>query len=427
MNGNILKTVLKEQAERFTKQDPGIEREALRKVEALAKTPFAVVVSGLRRAGKSTLLLQIAKKLYGGNCFFVNFEDERLSGLTVADLDRVYQNLMELFGEKNTFFLDEIQTIPQWERFVRRLIDAGNKIYIAGSNTQLLSRDTGTLLTGRYVPIELFPFSFREFLRFRQESATYPKISTTAEKARLSRALSAYLASGGIPDHLKYPTAQWPKTIYTDVLYRDVAARFNISQTRALRELSFYLLSTVAQLTSYNKVKELVKVGSVTTVKEYVDFLESAWLFFVINCYSRSVKKQQIAPKKVYSIDTGLVNAVAFLSSENHGPLVENLVFLELKRRIGDLYYYKTSSNHEVDFYAPKEQLLIQVCATMMQSETAQREIGALHEALQETGVHRGMILTNDFTEGSVKKATHIIDIVPIVKWLLTYDSSSTI
>lgn len=419
MNGNLLKTVLKEQAERFVKQDPGIEREALRKVETLAKTPFAVVVSGLRRAGKSTLLLQIAKKIYGGNCFFVNFEDERFSGLTVADLDYVHQSLIELFGERTTFFLDEIQTIPEWERFVRRLIDAGNKIYIAGSNAQLLSRDTGTLLTGRYIPIELFPFSFREFLQFKQEDTLYPTAPTTAQKARLSRELGAYLTRGGIPDHLKYPTAQWPKTIYTDVLYRDIAARFRINETRALRELSFYLLSNIAQPTSYNKVKELVKLGSVTTVKEYVDFLESAWLFFVINRYSPSVKKQQIAPKKVYSIDTGLVNAVAFLSSENHGPLLENLAFLELKRRTHEMYYYKTAKNREVDFYAPKKQLLIQVCADMAQPETAHREMSALWEALQETGIRKGVILTEDFTQESVKKTGHTIDIVPITLWLL--------
>ncbi|MBI3955732.1 ATP-binding protein [Candidatus Gottesmanbacteria bacterium] len=427
MDGSLLKSVLKDQAERFTKQDPGIQREALKKVKRLAATPFAIVVSGLRRAGKSTLLSQIAQTIYHGDCYFVNFEDERLAGLMVADLDVVHQSLIELFGEKTTFLLDEIQNVPEWERFARRMIDAGYKLYIAGSNARLLDKELGTLLTGRYVPIELFPFSFREFLRFKGENAVYPTTLTTSQKARFARALESYLTHGGIPDHLKYPTADWLKTIYSDVLYRDVATRFKISETRALRELSFYLLSNIAQPTSYNKVKELVKLGSVTTVREYVDFLTSAWLFFVVNCYSPSVKKQQIAPKKVYCVDTGLVSTVAFSASANRGPLLENLVFLELKRRVGELYYYKTANNREVDFYAPNTRLLVQVCQSMTQQKTAEREITALQEALEETGIHRGIILTEDFTEESVKKTSHTIDIVPITKWLLTYEEPSTV
>lgn len=422
MDGNLLKSVLKDQAERFAKQDLGVEREALKKVKSLAATPFAVVVSGLRRAGKSTLLLQIAQTIYRGNCFFVNFEDERLAGLTLADLDTVHQNLIELFGKKKTFLLDEIQNVPEWERFARRLVDEGNKLYIAGSNARLLDRELGALLTGRYIPIELFPFSFREFLRFKKESTEYPSVLTTVQRAILLRHLNDYLIHGGIPDHLKYPTVQWPKTIYSDVLYRDIAARHNINETRALRELSFYLLSTISQPTSFNKVKELVKLGSVTTVKEYVDFLASAWLFFITTCYSPSVKKQQIAPKKVYCVDTGLVNAVAFSASPNRGPLLENLAFLELKRRIGDLYYYKTSRSREVDFYAPKERLLVQVCQTMNSPETDQREITALAEAIQETGIRRGVILTGDFTQKLLRKKTQTIDIIPMVQWLLQYD-----
>lgn len=425
MDGNLLKSVLKDQAERFTKQDPGIEREALKKVKKLAATPFAIVVSGLRRAGKSTLLSQIAQTIYHGDCYVVNFEDERLAGLRLADLDAVHQGLIELFGEKTTFLLDEIQNVPEWERFARRMVDAGNKLYIAGSNARLLDKELGTLLTGRYVPIELFPFSLREFLRFKNQPTGYPRVLTTTERAVLLRHLHAYLSLGGIPDHLKYPTLEWPKTIYTDVLYRDVAARYNITQTGTIRELSFYLLSTIAQRTSLNKVKELVRVKNVTTVKQYIDFLASAWLFFVVSCYSPSVKKQQIAPKKIYCVDTGLVHAVAFSATPNRGPMLENLAFLELKRRVAEVYYYKTSGNREVDFYAPKERLLIQVCQTMTNADTVEREISALQEAQRETGIRRGLVLTGDFSGESVKEKHSTIDIIPMVQWLLQKERHS--
>ena len=270
---NQLKMILKDQRKDFEKKDLGIEREELTRVSKYLRLPYVIVFSGLRRVGKSTLLAQIARKFYPGGYYFVNFEDERLLNFSAADFDLLHEVLVELFAEQDIFFFDEIQNVPGWERFVRRMVDKGYKLYLTGSNASLFSQELGTKLTGRYLPIELLPFSFREFLAFKETPLPKTQILTPIERGRLKRNFNQYLSKGGIPDALKYPDSSWPKVLYEDVIFRDVAARYRITEVRALKELSFYLISNVSRLISYNKVKELLKLGSVNTVKNYVDYL----------------------------------------------------------------------------------------------------------------------------------------------------------
>jgi uncharacterized protein len=197
--------MLLEQVEFFWQRDLGIERDQLAEVERAAAVPHAVIVSGLRRVGKSTLLAQMAHKLGKDSFYYVNFEDDRFLGFQAEDADGLYQMLVEIFGDRRIFIMNEVQNIVGWEHFVRRFMEQGLKLYITGSNASLLSRELGTRLTGRYIPIELFPFSFSEFLRFRGEPVPDPHRLTTVERAGMNAALNAYLQAGGIPDALKYP------------------------------------------------------------------------------------------------------------------------------------------------------------------------------------------------------------------------------
>ena len=223
-----IKAMLLEQHQAFWQRDTGIERTQLEELERAASLPHAVIISGLRRVGKSTLLAQLAHRLGSESLYYVNFEDDRFLGFQAEDANDLYQALIELFGDRKVFVIDEVQNVPGWEHFVRRLMDMGIKFYITGSNASLLSRELGTRLTGRYVPVELFPFSFLKFLRFKRY--TIPALShlTTVERAHLRQHLSEYLHLGGIPDPLKYPELPLLRTLYDDVLYRDIATRYRI-------------------------------------------------------------------------------------------------------------------------------------------------------------------------------------------------------
>jgi len=240
--------MLLEQFDSFRGRDSGIPRSRLADVEQAARLPHAVIVSGLRRVGKSTLLAQMAHKMGKDAFYYLNFEDDRFLGFQAEDANDLYQTLVEMFGERKIFVVDEVQNVTGWEHFVRRFMDMGFKFYITGSNASLLSRELGTRLTDRYVPIELFPFSFHEFLEFRSQPAPDLQRMTTADKGVLKSALGAYLQMGGIPDALKYPELPLLRTLYDDVLYRDIATRYHLDAVTALKELAFYLMSNPAGL-----------------------------------------------------------------------------------------------------------------------------------------------------------------------------------
>jgi predicted AAA+ superfamily ATPase len=413
-----IKVMLLEQFDAFWQFETGTIRTQLSKIEKAASLPHAVVVSGLRRVGKSTLLAQMAHQLGRETFYYLNFEDDRLVNFQASDFNNLYQILAEIFGQRNIFIIDEIQNVPGWEHFVRRFMDQGFKFYITGSNASLLSRELGTRLTGRYVPIELFPFSFKEFLAFRNEPVPMIGRMTTVESANLNKALDEYLHLGGIPDALKYPDIPLLRTLYDDILYRDIATRHRIEAVTALKELAFYLMSNPASMVSFNKLKERYRLGSVNTIKNYINYMENSWLVFSLNIYDYSVKRQQIAPKKIYTIDLGLINSVGYQFSPNTGKLLENLVFLALRRQSDKIYYYISPEKYEVDFYLPASRQLIQVSQHMKNSETRNREIRAIEAAIRQIPVEQALILSENNEEQQVVEGVPV-EMRSIAEWLL--------
>jgi len=421
MHKSLLREIILEQEKNRQTVDLGIKRSALDIVLKQISLSHAVVISGIRRSGKSTLLNQIISNCYKKGVYYLNFEDERLVDFAVTDFNNLYETFLELYGERKVFFFDEIQNVPKWEIFVRRMQDKGCKFFITGSNASLLSKELGTKLTGRCVSIELYPFSFVEFLSFKGYKLQKNVLSYTAERAAIKKHFAEYLKHGGMPEYLKYKDPTLLKRVYEDILYRDIVARYDIKQVKVLRELGLYLLSNIGGLFSYNNLKKVLGVGSMNTIKSYADFLENSFLIFLINRFSYSLKQQFVANKKIYCIDNGLAESVAFQFSKNKGKFLENLVFLELKRRYPEIYYYKTANNLEVDFLVKsgrKDIALIQVADNLDSEKTKQRETGALTRAMDELKLKSALILTED-SEEEIKLNGKAIIVQPIYKWLL--------
>jgi hypothetical protein len=413
-----LAAILREQYQSFWQRDTGIPRTRLSQVEQAARSPHAVIVSGLRRAGKSTLLAQWAHKIGADRFYYINFEDERFLGFAAEDVDYLFQNLVELFGQRQDFIIDEIQNVPGWEHAVRRLIDLGFKFYLSGSNASLLSRELGSKLSGRYIPVELFPFSFTEYLHFKGIPEPDLEHLTTIQSAALLGQLTNYLKQGGLPEALKYPELPIRRVLYDDILYRDVATRYGIEEVRALKELAFFLISNPAKPISYNKLKETLRLGSVNTVKNYVEYLENSWLFFTLNVYDYSIKRQQIAPKKVFTIDTGLLQEIGFFFSPNTGRLLENLVFLALRRKTADIFYYQSASGHEVDFYLPGQRRLVQVAQQVDQPQVRERELRGLLAAMEALDLSTATILSEANLD-PIQVNNRTITIQSLAEWLI--------
>ena len=424
LTASKLRFLLSEQSERFKKMNLGHPREALARIEPYLKTPHVVVITGLRRSGKSTLQAQLAHRHFPNDYHYLNFDDERWTGFEASEFNLVHETLIELFGEKKYFLMDEIQNIPRWELFVRRLHDAGYKLIITGSNASLLSREIGSHLTGRHHSVELFPFSFKEYLGFQGVEA---QAKTTAQSAHLKRALRLYLKSGGIPDALKYPDDNFCAQLYQDIIYRDISARYSMDSLKSLKEMSLFLASNIGRPVSFNKIRQMLMLGSVNTVKTYLEYLEASWLYFTINVHSPSVKQQQIAAKKVYGIDTGIIHEVAFRSSEDTGWFLENAAFLHLRRQTSEIFYAKNQDDSEVDFLirkGTKPIQLIQVAASLHDPSTRKREIESLLKAMAHYKIKKGTILTLE-EEEVLHRDGFVIHIVPATQWLLTTNQSS--
>lgn len=422
MEKTLLKEIILEQQKEIEQRtNKGIERTELSQLNKYLELPHTIIIAGIRRVGKSTLLLQIMESFYKDNCYYFNFEDERLLNFKVEDFNALYELFLEIKGKKKTFFFDEIQNISGWENFIRRMQDQENKFFITGSNASLLSKELGTKLTGRYVYIELLPFSFREYLSFKNVSFDENSFFQTEERAKLKKSFNNYLEEGGMPEYLKYKEKEILIRSYEDILYRDIATRYDIKQVKALRELALYLLSNLSGLFSYNSLKGFLRLGSVNTVKSYVEYLENSFLIFTVNLFSYSLKQQFVAPKKVYCADNGLANSISFRFSKDYGKFLENLVFLELKRRKKEIYYYKTKNGVEVDFLTKEEnkiENLFQVTKSLGDFKTKEREIKSLVAAMEELKIKDGLILTED-EEDLIEDGSFMINVLPVWKWLL--------
>jgi predicted AAA+ superfamily ATPase len=380
-----------------------------------AKSKKIGVISGIRRSGKSTLLKQIAKE-YSGYYYF-NFEDERLLDFKAKDFNVLLEALLELHGEQKVFFFDEIQNVYGWEKFVRRLFEDGRKIFITGSNAKLLSSELATTLSGRHLKMELYPFSFAEFLEY--EKFLQKDFYDTKEKSILAKKFSTYLEYGGFAEIVISKNKKELEQLYQDIIIKDLMVRFKIRETKVFREIALYLLSNNTLPMSFNNVRAMIGVKSVTTVKNYVDFFEEAYLFFSLFKFDYSIKKQIINDRKVYAIDTGLINAVAFNFSENRGRNIENIIFLELKRRALDIFYYK--GKNECDFVVRKGSKIseaIQVTQSLDNPAVEKREIAGLLEAMEKFNLKNGLIITESQDEER-RVGGKKIKIVSAWRWLL--------
>jgi len=424
MERRLLKEILLDQRAVFEKKRPGTPRDVLAEVERHMKKPHAITLAGVRRCGKSTLLRQIADRFLGSGYHYCHFEDERLLGFEARDFAPLHEVLIECFGEQKVMLLDEVQNAPGWEAFVRRMIESGRKFVITGSNAALLSRELGSKLTGRHVTVDVFPFSFREYLRHLGLVADDALLLQASGRAALARHLEAYRQGGGFPEPLVYESPDLLAQLYDDILYRDVATRHDIKNTRALRELALYYMSNVATLVSFNKLKASLGLGSVTTVSAYTDFLVQAFVIATVPVYDASVKRRSIAPKKLYAVDTGLANRVSLSFSRNLGALTENMVFLELLRRGTDLSYYRTASGREVDFACRRGRALaelIQVTLSLADPQVRRREVEAVGEALAEQNLEMGLVLTESEHEDIVLDR-RMLKVRPLAGWLCGLD-----
>jgi predicted AAA+ superfamily ATPase len=411
INLSLIEEVISDQLEYFRKKDIGVIRHI--DFSRYLKSKQITVISGIRRSGKSTLLSQFAREYR--RYYYINFDDERLVNFSVGDFNTLMIALQKLYSA-GVIFIDEVQNIHGWERFVRRIHDEGYKIFLTGSNARLLSSELGTHLTGRYLKIELYPFSFAEFLDFRKVDYKY---RSSKIKASVLRHFDEYLKNGGFPEFLRYNDPETLKRVYDDILYRDILVRFKIKEVKAFKQLASFLFSNFTKEMSYNSLKNGLGFKSVTSVKNYIEFMQEAFLLFELHGYNFSLKKQIRSGKKIFAIDNGLRNAVSFYFSEDKGRLLENLVFIELKRRGKDIYYFRGKG--ECDFLILRGMKIgetIQVSVDLRKGVNEKREIEGLLEAVQSFGLKEGLILTID-QEDTFKTGGITIKLVPVWKWLM--------
>ncbi len=378
----------------------GTERDDLGRIPL--ELPFAVIISGIRRSGKSTLLHQLLRKL--PDFYYLNFEDTRLISFESSDFEKLDEVFHEEFGSSEFYLLDEIQNIDGWEIFVRSRLDRHKRFFIIGSNASLLSRELGTRLTGRHMNVEIFPFSFHEALRFMGKRSS-------------SKSFERYFNNGGFPEYLKYEKPEILRELLLDILHRDIVSRYNIRETRALQEITIYLLTNVGKEFSYNGLKKMFGFGSVNTPISFVSYLEDSYLLFTIPKFDYSLKKQLVNPKKVYSIDNAMSTANSASFPSDKGRMLENLVFLTLRRTYREIYYFREKG--ECDFLVRVDgviKMAIQVTYELNE-DNKRREIEGLLEAMDEFGLVTGLILTYD-QEDEIAIQGKTIKITPAWKWM---------
>lgn len=421
LNRSLLKEIVLEQKEEFLHSPRGVARAKLQDLIVEFDAPQVTIIKGVRRCGKSTLLAQLIDFLPSQKFHYLNFEDERLISFDVSLFNLLLEIFYEVNGKQTLFIFDEIQVVEDWERFIRRLHNSRNKIIITGSNADLLSQELGTKLTGRHSDIELFPFSYTEYLRYKHYKYHDDDLYITEKRGELHKYFSEYLTKGGMPIYLQDQRQSVLNSLYEDIIMRDVVQRYKIDNIKLFRELTLYLLSNSTSSLTYNKIAEYFNFGSVNTVIKYIGYLENCYFFFLINPFSPSFKKQVAAPKKLYTICNAFIDKIGFHLTSNHGGLLENLVFLELKRRFSNIFYYKTTKNTEVDFMVynnPKEFKLIQVTWSLSDAKTRERETVALIQAMNETKAQEAWILTESETE-TIQADNKTIHVMPVYQWIL--------
>lgn len=395
--------------------DLGIERKI---DQSLVDCQEVLVLTGVRRCGKSVLMQQIRAKRAEKD-YFISFDDDRLLHFTVDDFQLLYDVFVEDFGVQHTFYFDEIQLVDGWERFVDRLYKHGNKVIVTGSNAKMLSRELGTLLTGRHVSKEVYPFSMSEYMELLGVKVTRDSFYTIEGRAMLQNVQNDYLKNGGFPQYLRSKNVEYLKSLYNDIIYRDIIVRYRLMSDKPLKETVYYLISNATHLFTYNSVAKSVGLKSSETVKDYISYLEETYLVGLLPKYDVKVGEQIKSPKKIYFIDNALVGIIGFSFSGNEGSRLENAVYIELRRRGKELFYH--NDGNECDFIV-REGLRIteayQVCVSMQEEKTRQRELEGIRSAMKAYSLSEGYIITREETE-DVKVEEGVVHLVSFARWIL--------
>ena len=410
-------------------QDIGIYRKHyLEKLDNFIDTGQIIAITGARRSGKSTLMKQFIKKMINSgkntsSFLYVNFEEPKFSDyLNLEFIQQIYDAYLEIVKPSETPYLlfDEIQNVPKWEKFVRGLHEKKEaNIIISGSTSKLMSKELGTLLTGRWMEIKTYPLSFIEFLNFKQLNIQN-KLDVLSQKTKIKQLLREYLKDGGFPlVVLKNEKEEILNRYFDDIIGKDIAERHRIRKVEKLRSLARFYLTNVATSISYRKIAKFIGL-SLDSTERISSYMEDAYFIFFIRKFSYSLKEQEINPRKVYGLDPGLINMVGFKFSDNIGRLYENIVFLNLVRKGKEIYYYK--NRYECDFIikkGKKVEEIIQVCYNLEKDTTKKREIEGLLEGSRDLKCSNLYIITEDF-ESEQKIEGKKIKFIPLWKWLLT-------
>ncbi len=397
-----------------------VAREQTAAVSRVVDSDLVKVITGPRRAGKSVFALMLLKEKEFG---YVNFDDERLVGL--ADYDKMIEAVFQVYPNAKYLLFDEIQNLKHWELFVNRLHRRGLNLTITGSNSKLLSSELSTALTGRHIPIELLPFSVREYTNAKGMSLSEISAALPETKGKILGVLEDYLIRGGYPEVAtkELDAKSYLKVLLESTLFKDVVRRYNVRYSAKIGELATYLSSDFPTEFTFTKLKNSLGFNSVSTVQNYVKYLEESFIYFVLNRYSHKLKEQLKASRKAFLVDNGFGG---FESLSNKGKLLENAVFGDLVRRgyrpNGSLFFYRTRKNREIDFVLRQDRKtreLIQV-TYRFDEKTNERETKALVEAADELNCENLLMITWD-QEGEEHYSGKLIKYTPFWKWALSF------
>jgi hypothetical protein len=396
---SIIASVIDAQKNEITRKPEGLIREVIDQVPVVES--FASIITGIRRGGKSTLMLQTLKKIEEKVLFF-NFEDIRLSGFETADFSRLNSEIEN--RQVKILFFDEIQIIEKWEIFINQKLNEGFLVFITGSNASLISKELGTHLTGRHLWLELYPFSYQEFLAFN-------KLENNV------KSFDDYLQTGGMPEYIKTLRPNILTQLVDDILYRDIAVRHNIRNINGLREMTVFLMSNIGKPVAARRLTGLFGITATSTVTDYFAYLNNSYLIDFVPQFDFSVKAQSRNPKKVYVTDLGIYHQIKTTFTEDYGRQLENAVFLHLRRKHQEIFYFNKQG--ECDFVLLNKGIVIQCIQVCWQVDdmNMKREVFGLKSALDFFGLKEGVIVTHSQTDLFDIEGT-TVKLIPAFKYM---------
>lgn len=392
-----LRAVIEDQKSRLTKANTDLKRDLLIELPTNLEN-HALIIAGIRRCGKSTLLRQLINE-NNKKVFFINFDTPKMYDFDLKDFEILDLAITE--SEALSLYFDEIQVVSGWELYIRQKLDQGFRVTITGSNASLLSQELGTKLTGRHITKELFPFSFSEFCRYNSMDVNH-------------ETFLQYLNTGGFPEYVHYKNPDILNSLLDDILYRDIAVRYGIRDVKSLKRLLIFLLTNVGNLVTANKLTKVFGIKSSATILDYFSFFEQAYLLNLMPRFSYSYRAQMVNPRKIYVIDNGLINVMSTSFSFDLGRKLENSVYWTLRSLHKELYYFNETGN-ECDFVVclnnqPIE--LIQVCSEL-NADNLQREENGLWAAMDYFKIDKGVILTMNQSD-VIQNGEKRIDVIPV-------------